>query len=59
MESEDRHEENTPENDERHPHERAAEDLSDRAAESVSRRYDATKESVHESDLDERQTDDD
>jgi hypothetical protein len=58
MESEDRHEQPAPENeDERHPHERAAEDLSGRAAESVGRRYDATKESVHEADLDERQTD--
>lgn len=34
--------------DGRHPHERAASDLSGRAAESVGRRYDATKESAHE-----------
>ena len=32
----------------RHPHEQAAAELSERAAESVGRRYDATKESVHE-----------
>jgi hypothetical protein len=31
-----------------HPHVQAAADLSDRAAESVSRRYDGTKEAYHE-----------
>lgn len=36
------------ETDDRHPQERAAADLSKRAAESVGRRYDGTKESVHE-----------
>jgi hypothetical protein len=36
------------ESDGRHPQEQAAADLSKRAAESVGRRYDATKESVHE-----------
>lgn len=31
-----------------HPHVQAASELSDRAADNVGRRYDATKESVHE-----------
>jgi hypothetical protein len=31
----------------RHPHEQAAADLSEQAAESIGRRYDSTKESVH------------
>ncbi len=36
------------ESGEEHPHVRAAAELSDRAAESVGRRYDGTKESTHE-----------
>jgi hypothetical protein len=38
-----------------HPHVQAAADLSDRAAESVSRRYDGTKEAYHQT----RQEEDD
>jgi hypothetical protein len=50
MESEkDRDEQRAPEErGEEHPHVQAASELSDRAAESVDRRYDATKESFHE-----------
>lgn len=47
-ESKGRDDQQTPESDDRHPQEQAAAELSERAAESVSRRYDATKESVHE-----------
>jgi hypothetical protein len=50
MESEGRNDEQEPEEHEgEHPHVRAASELSDRAADTVGRRYDATKESVHES----------
>jgi hypothetical protein len=49
MESRDRDDQPAPEESEgEHPQERAAEELSGRSAESVGRRYDATKESVHE-----------
>jgi hypothetical protein len=51
MESEDRHEESTPDDGEQHPHERAAAELSGRAAESVGRRYDATRETHQEANL--------
>jgi hypothetical protein len=50
MESEpkDRDEQAAQEHGDEHPHVKSAAELSDRAAESVGRRYDATKESVDE-----------
>jgi hypothetical protein len=48
MESRDRDDQRAPEDSGRHPQEQAASELSERSAESVGRRYDATKESVHE-----------
>jgi hypothetical protein len=50
MESEPkgRDEQAAEEQGDEHPHVKSAAELSDRAAESVGRRYDATKESVQE-----------
>ncbi|MFB9840497.1 hypothetical protein [Actinoallomurus acaciae] len=51
METEGRRDDEAPEEQEQekqHDHVRAASELSDRAAESVSRRYDGTKEAHHE-----------
>jgi hypothetical protein len=48
MESKDRDGQGAPEESGAHPQEQAASELSGRSAESVERRYDATKESTHE-----------
>lgn len=49
MSSDDRDDRPKPEESaEQHPHERAASELSDRAAESVGQRYDATKETAEQ-----------
>lgn len=48
MESKDRDDQGTAEGSGAHRQERAASELSDRSAESVGRRYDATSESLDE-----------
>lgn len=48
MESKDRDDQPASEDSGAHPQEQAASELSERSADSVGRRYDATQESVHE-----------
>lgn len=59
MESEPkgRDEQAAEEQEDEHPQVKSAAELSDRAAESVGRRYDATKESVHEAHAHDDETD--
>jgi hypothetical protein len=56
-EPEGRDEQASEEQEDEHPHVKSAAELSDRAAESVGRRYDATKESVHEDHAHDDETD--